>query len=87
VYHKLQRKPQAEAALAALMDENGDSAAMQYAEIYAQWRDTPKALKWIETAYRLRDPGLVYLRVDRMLDPLRQEPRFQEIERKLYASN
>jgi TolB-like protein/tetratricopeptide (TPR) repeat protein len=87
VYHKLQRKPQAEAALAVLMDENGDSAAMQYAEIYAQWRDTPKALKWIETAYRLRDPGLVYLRVDRMLDPLRQEPRFQEIERKLYASN
>jgi TolB-like protein/Flp pilus assembly protein TadD len=87
VYHKLQRKPQAEAALATLMDENGDTAAMQYAEIYAQWRDTRKALNWLETAYRLRDPGLVYLRVDRMLDPLRQEPRFQEIERKLYASN
>jgi len=61
----------------------GDDMACQYAEIYAQWGDIPKALEWLETAYRVHDPGLVELKVDPALDPLRQEPRFQEIVRKL----
>jgi hypothetical protein len=34
-------------------------------------------------AYRLQDPGLSGLKVDELLDPLRNEPRFREIERKL----
>jgi hypothetical protein len=62
----------------------GDSAAYQYAEIYAQWGDTSKALDWLEVAYRLPDPGIGTLRVDTLVDPLRKEPRFQEIERKLH---
>jgi hypothetical protein len=37
----------------------------------------------LETAYRLRDPGLASLKIDNLLDPLRNEPRFQEILRKL----
>ena len=69
--------------LAAMKAELGDSSAYQYAEIYAQWGDAPKALDWLETAYRLRDPGLISLKVDDFLSPLRQGPRFQEIERKL----
>ena len=32
-----------------------------------------------ETALRLRDPGLVYLKTDPLLNPLRQEPRFKAI--------
>jgi len=32
--------------------------------------------------YRVHDTGLVQLKVDPMLDPLRQEPRFKAIERK-----
>jgi len=31
----------------------------------------------------LRDPGLVNLKTDSLLDPLRKEPRFQAIEREL----
>jgi tetratricopeptide (TPR) repeat protein len=61
----------------------GDSAAYQYGEIYAQWGDLPAALDWLEKALRLRDPGLVILRTDPLLDPLRNEPRFQAIERDL----
>jgi hypothetical protein len=37
----------------------------------------------LETAWRLRDPGLEYLKTDPLLDPLRKEPRFQAIEREL----
>ena len=43
----------------------------------------PKALEWLETALRLRDPGLVSLKTDPLLDPLRKEPRFRAIERAL----
>ena len=51
--------------------------------VYTQWGNIAKALKWLETAYRVRDPGLIELKVDPLLDPLRQEPRYKAIERKL----
>jgi len=57
--------------------------AYQYATIYAQWGDRAKALEWLETAWRLRDPGLALLRTDPLLDPLRKEPRFQAMMRGL----
>jgi hypothetical protein len=47
----------------------------------------PKALRWLETAMRLRDSGLALLKVDSYLDPLRKEPRFQAIERELKFPN
>jgi hypothetical protein len=45
--------------------------------------DRPKALEWLDTAMRLRDPGLVYLKTNPLVDPLRKEPRFKAIEREL----
>ena len=82
-YERLGRHAYAEAALAKLRAALGDAAAYQYAEIYAQWGNISKALEWLETAMRLRDPGLLYVKTDPFLDPLRKEPRFQAIERKL----
>jgi hypothetical protein len=32
---------------------------------------------------RLRDPGLGWLKMDPLLDPLRENPRFQAIEQQL----
>jgi TolB-like protein len=87
LYDKLHRGTEAEAQMAAMKAELGDGAAYQYAEIFAQWGDIPKALDWLDTAYRLPDPGIGTLRVDELVDPLRQEPRFQEIERKLQLPN
>jgi tetratricopeptide (TPR) repeat protein len=83
LYDKLHQRPEAEAELAAMKAELGDSSAYQYAEIYAQWGDIPKALDWLEVAYRLPDPGISTLRVDTLVDPLRGQARFQEIDRKL----
>ena len=82
-YDKLARHADAEAVLAKLKASMGDASAYQYAEIYAQWRDTPKALEWLETALRLSDTGLVQLKTDPLVDPLRKELRFQTIERQL----
>jgi tetratricopeptide (TPR) repeat protein len=82
IYDKLKRHADAEAELSKLK-QLGDGAAYQYATIYAQWGNSIKALEWLETALKLRDPGLVYLKTDPLMDPIRQEPRFQAIEREL----
>ena len=83
LYDRLHQRREAEAELAAMTAALGNAAAYQYAEIYAQWGNIPKALDWLETAYRLPDPGISTLRTDVLVDPLRKEPRFQEIARKL----
>ena len=86
IYDKLGRHADAEAVLSKLK-ANGDAAAYQYATVYAQWGNHAKALEWLETALRLRDPGLVQLKTDPLMDPLRQEPPFQAIERELKFPN
>jgi TolB-like protein/tetratricopeptide (TPR) repeat protein len=83
VYYKLGRHVDAEAELSKLKAAGGDTSAYQYATIYAQWGDRAKALEWLEVAWRLRDPGLEELKTDPLIDPLRQEPRFQAIESEL----
>jgi TolB-like protein/Flp pilus assembly protein TadD len=87
IYNKLGRHAEAEAVLSKMKAEDGDTSAYQYATIYAQWGDKVKALEWLETAWRLRDPGLVYLKTDPLMDPLRQEPRFQAVMRELKFPN
>jgi serine/threonine-protein kinase len=82
-YHKLGRQADAEIALAQYQARQGNAGAYGYAAIYAQWGNTPKALEWLETALRLRDPQLILLKTDLLLDPLRKEPRFKAIEREL----
>jgi tetratricopeptide (TPR) repeat protein len=66
--------------LRALRGENG---ATVYALIYAQWGERAKALECLDTAMRLHDPWLQYLKAFAGFDPLRKEPRFQAIEREL----
>jgi tetratricopeptide (TPR) repeat protein len=82
-YHKLGRDADAKAALANLKALWRDGGPTVYAEVYAQWGDTPDALEWLETAARLRTPGLERLKTSPLLDPVRKEPRFQAIERAL----
>jgi hypothetical protein len=83
VYEKLGRHADAQAELAKMKSRQGDGAAYQYAAIYAQWGDRANALDWLDTAMRVRDPGLLELKTDPLMDPLRQEPRFQAILRQL----
>jgi tetratricopeptide (TPR) repeat protein len=82
-YYKLGRQADAETALARFKALEGNAGAYGYATIYAQWGNTREALGWLETALRLRDPQLVSLKTEPLLDPLRNEPRFKAIEREL----
>jgi TolB-like protein len=87
IYDKLKKHADAEAELAKMKAALGDAAAYQYATIYAQWGNRAKALEWLETALRLRDPGLENLKTDPLLDPVRQEPRFKAVMRELKFPN
>ncbi len=87
VYEKLGRHADAVAELKKIHDTLGNAAAYQHATIYAQWGDRTKALEWLDTAMRLRDPGLTNLKTDPLMDPLRQEPRFQAAMRQLKFPN
>ena len=82
-YNKLGRHADAEAMLAKMRASRGDSDALRYSGIYARWGNTARALDWLETAMRLRDPRLEFLKMDPIIDPLRNEPRFQAIKRAL----
>lgn len=83
IYERLGQKKLADAALATAIAQQGDYAAYQYAQIYAQWGQPQKALDWLDVAFKVSDPGLTSLKVDPFLDPLHNEPRFQALERTL----
>jgi serine/threonine-protein kinase len=82
-YHALGRPDLASSQLTKLQHAMGNDAAYNYAEIFAQWGARDTALRWLQLAYNVRDPGLAELKVDPLLDPLRTEPGFQAILRKL----
>jgi hypothetical protein len=82
-YEKLGRHADAEAELRKFQTAFGDAAAYQCATIYAQWGNTAKVLEWLGRAVRLPDAGVVYVKADPLMDPLRRDPRFQSIVREL----
>ena len=82
-YHKLGRKSDAEAVVAKMQAALGDASAYQYASIYAEWGNSAKALEWLDTALRVHDSGLIFLKTDPFMDSVRNEPRFQAVMREL----
>jgi len=67
----------------SLMDRAGNGASYQFAQIYAQWGNTEKALEWLQTALDVRDPGIVQAGDDRLLAPLKGNPEFDRILREI----
>jgi tetratricopeptide (TPR) repeat protein len=78
-FHRLGRHDEAADALKILQTDSGDSAAYQYAQIHAQWGEYQQALDWLRKALDLHDPGVLLMAIDHFVDPLRQDPRFQEL--------
>ena len=61
----------------------GVGMSYQYSEIQAQLGDTGRALAELENAVRAKDAGLLYLKVDPFLDPIRNDPRYTALVRQL----
>jgi TolB-like protein len=51
----------------------------EIALVYAALGEKDQAFDWLEKSYRAHDVGLVYLKVDPCLDPLRSDQRFESL--------
>jgi serine/threonine-protein kinase len=76
-------KPAALQKAARLRELYGDGASTQIGEIQAQLGDVESSISALERAYEVKDAGLTTMRVDPRLDPVRNEPRFKAIIRKM----
>jgi serine/threonine protein kinase/tetratricopeptide (TPR) repeat protein len=57
--------------------------ALLTALVHAAMDDKGKAFEQLERAYRIREPGLLFLKVAPWADPLRTDPRYGEMLQKL----
>jgi TolB-like protein/Tfp pilus assembly protein PilF len=55
----------------------------EIALVYAGLGEKREAFRWLEDSYRAHDVGLVYLKVDPCLDPLRSDPRFDDLMKRI----
>ena len=53
------------------------------AKTYAYCGKEEEAFHWLERAYEERDPALVHLAVFPDFDPIRSDPRFQDLLRRM----
>jgi TolB-like protein/predicted Ser/Thr protein kinase len=64
----------------------GYSSAYGIAQLYADLGEKDQAFQWLNTSYQERDAGLEGLeglKTDFLLDPIRSDPRFAELVRKV----
>lgn len=64
----------------------GDLDNYQYAQVYAQLGDKGRAFHSLDRAWSVHDTGLLWLRVDPMLRPIRNDERFAALLRKMNLS-
>jgi TolB-like protein/tetratricopeptide (TPR) repeat protein len=54
----------------------------EIALIYAALGEKDEAFVWLEKSFEAHDKGLTFLKIDPCLDPLRSDPRFQDLVRR-----
>jgi hypothetical protein len=76
---------QARHAISVLEDLNnrGEADAATLVWAYLGTGDNKKALDWLEKAYSQHSDTLTTLRVEPAFDPLRNDPRFQDLLRRV----
>jgi tetratricopeptide (TPR) repeat protein len=79
------RRDEAEAALEALRDTARSRyvSPVDFARIHLALGDGDGAFGWLEKAYEERRGWLAYLRIEPLLDPIRSDPRFSELVRRM----
>ena len=85
-YATMGRRAEAEKILSELQQQSKRAYASPYmiAVIYAGLGQRDKAFEFLEKAYQLKSPDIVYfLRADLRLDTLRQDPRFRDLLRRV----
>ena len=82
-YHALGRRRDSDAALQRLVFTRKQDWAVQIAEVYAFRGESDKASEWLDRAYRQRDGGLMFVKIDPLLNNLHQDPRYTQLLKKM----
>src|SRR6266404_383910 len=79
------KQSEARAALAELEKHSTGQYVPPYdiALVYCGLNETDEAFKWLEKAYADHSTEMIYFKVDPMLEPLRSDPRYQVILRRM----
>lgn len=81
VAHAAGAPAEAKAAFQSLSSK--DAVDYQTAQVLAQWGDLPGALSALDRAWKTRDGGLLLMTTDPLLDPIRTNPGFPALLRRL----
>jgi tetratricopeptide (TPR) repeat protein len=83
------KQAEAEKLLAELKERSGSEYVSSYliAEIYVALGEKEAAIKLLDQAYDERSIDLVLAKVDPRLDPLRDDPRFQQVLKRVGFPN
>lgn len=81
IYARQGRTAEAHAIIRQLEQEVEKSGIGRYeiALIYAALGGKDDAFTWLDRAFQARDKGILYLKIDPCLDPLRSDPRLQKL--------
>ncbi|MHC4175378.1 MAG: tetratricopeptide repeat protein, partial [Planctomycetota bacterium] len=79
------RKDEAETLLQELQERATSEYVLPtfFAEVYASLGDTDEAFRWLEKAYKERNWGMLFLRIWSSWDPLRSDPRFDDLVQRM----
>jgi len=80
---KMGDRAAADRALADFQKIDDGSLNYQFTEIYAQRGELDRAFAALEAAFRSNDPGVIDIPGDPFLNPLRSDPRFRAVEKRL----
>ncbi|MBZ5513914.1 MAG: tetratricopeptide repeat protein, partial [Acidobacteriia bacterium] len=83
-YARAGNKAEAQKLLQKLIELSKQNlGTWEVALVYAGLGEKDRAFEWLERAYRIHDSGMCWLKVDQPLDPLRSDPRFQALLRRM----
>ena len=85
VYPRVGQRDKTEAILQEMLKEARHRSDMevQIGCAYAALGHRDQAFAWLEKAYKNRDGGLILLKVSPIFEPLRPDPRFADLERRV----
>jgi TolB-like protein/DNA-binding winged helix-turn-helix (wHTH) protein/Tfp pilus assembly protein PilF len=85
LYPLVGQRAKTEAILQEMLKDAQHRSDMEIhiASVYAALGDKDRAFTWLEKAYQNRDGELILLKVSPIFDPLRLDPRFADLERRV----
>jgi len=83
-YARAGKKAEARKAIQDLLEFTKQGlGTWEVALVYAGLGEKDQAFDWLERAYKTHDKGMCYLKIDPPLDPLRSDPRYQDLVRRM----